>query len=94
MKDRIGTELKYVKANVVHRIGDKESALKCLGTCGDKFLLRMIALFRDLKYVIVYDFDDGNAKDPDAFFPRGCEKCEYTRLLYLCIHSSHRNRYD
>lgn len=60
MQDRIGTELKYVKASVVHRIGDKESALKCLGTCGDKFLLRMIALFRGLKYVIVYDFNDGN----------------------------------
>ncbi|MCK4482018.1 hypothetical protein KAU55_02245, partial [Candidatus Bathyarchaeota archaeon] len=60
MKERIGSELQYAKANVVHGIGNKESALKCLETCGNKFLQLMIELFRShsLKYVIVYDFDD------------------------------------
>ena len=58
MIERIGNELEYVKANVVHGIGDKKSATKCLETCGDKFLCDMIGLFWGLKYVIVYDFND------------------------------------
>jgi len=58
MIERIGNELEYVKANVVHGIGDKKSAMKCLETCGDKFLYDMIGLFWGLKYVIVYDFAD------------------------------------
>jgi len=63
MKERIGRELEYVKANLVHGIGNKETALKCLKPCGDKFLLDMIGLFSGLKYVIVYDFKDRKVLD-------------------------------
>ena len=60
MKERIGSELEYVKTNVVHGALDKKSAQKCLEACGNKFLLPMIRLFCGLKYVIVYDFEDQN----------------------------------
>jgi len=58
MIERIGSELEYVKANVVHGILHKELAQKCLLTCGGKFLLPMLELFRGLEYMIVYDFND------------------------------------
>lgn len=63
MRERIGSELEYVKANVVHGILDKKSAQKCLEACSSKFLLSMIGLFCGLKYVIVYDFEDKNVLD-------------------------------
>ena len=58
MKERIGSQLEYVKANVVHAILDKEHAQACLETCGNKFLLPMLRLFCGLRYMIVYDFND------------------------------------
>lgn len=58
MIDRIGKELPYVKANVVHGIGDKKAAVNVLATCGDKYLEEMISLFPALQYIIVYDFPD------------------------------------
>lgn len=61
MRERIGKELSYVKANVVHFVCRKKTALKCLEICGEKFLQGLIELFRrSLKYVIVYDWDDGH----------------------------------
>ncbi len=66
MAERIGQHFKtanYVKANVVHGIGDKESALKALETCGNRFLKDMIYSFPNLEYVIVYDFEKKGGKD-------------------------------
>lgn len=61
MKERIGSELEYVKANVVHGILEKDSAQDCLETCGRKFLQRMMKLFCGLEHVVVYDFEDRRA---------------------------------
>jgi hypothetical protein len=57
MMDRIGSEIEFVKANVVHGILDKKQAEKCIESCGNKFFLPMLELFHGLEYVIVYDFD-------------------------------------
>lgn len=59
IKDRLPPpSYNYVKANIVHGIGSRQAAERAIEICGSKFLEPMISLFPNLKYVIIYDFDD------------------------------------